>query len=51
MVIYGHTCRRVVCSCGAVIHQCRCATPHKLVHKVPDGCARCRQNKEERDHK
>lgn len=33
---------RTVCSCGALIAQCRCLEGHKNVTVLRDGCARCR---------
>lgn len=38
---HGH--ERVVCSCGAVIMQCRCMGP-KATRVVRDGCAACRKS-------
>lgn len=40
MIHAGH--ERVICSCGAVISQCRCTAPDKMVEVVPKGCRRCR---------
>lgn len=34
-----------VCSCGAVIAQCRCMSPDKRVEIVDRGCSACREAK------
>lgn len=33
----------VKCSCGAVIRQCRCIGPHKVVRVIDRGCADCQK--------
>ena len=32
-----------VCSCGAVIAQCRCPDPNKTKTVVPNGCGSCKK--------
>jgi hypothetical protein len=39
--VSGHGHHKTVCSCGAVISQCRCANPEKRVNVVPNGCPAC----------
>jgi hypothetical protein len=37
------------CSCGKVISQCRCPSPHKTKTTVSNGCASCKAKSEVKD--
>jgi hypothetical protein len=37
----AHAHHKRVCSCGAVLSQCRCMDPAKQVEVVPRGCGKC----------
>lgn len=40
---------KIVCSCGALIAQCRCFVEHKGVTVQQDGCDKCKALKNSRD--
>jgi hypothetical protein len=35
--------KKVICSCGAVISNCRCASPDKNVETIFEGCDLCQE--------
>jgi hypothetical protein len=38
----SHLHEVVKCSCGAILRQCRCMNPAKLVTVLPAACERCK---------
>lgn len=41
---------RIRCSCGSIMHECRCSAAQKQETVIPNGCERCKADAELRYH-